>query len=59
VALSRAIRWTGFDDHGATRRALDQVLFFDFDRLVVGHGEPITASSKRAPAYCGPRVANV
>jgi hypothetical protein len=50
VALSRAIRWTGFDDRRAARRVIDHLLSFDFDPLVVGHGDPIAAGGKRALA---------
>jgi hypothetical protein len=48
VALSRVIRWTGFDDRRAARRALGRVLAQDFDRLVVGHGEPLATGGKQA-----------
>jgi hypothetical protein len=41
VALSRAIRWTAFPDHGAARRSLDELLAHPFERLVVGHGLPV------------------
>jgi len=50
VALSRAIRWTGFDDRRAARRALDRVLALEFDRLVVGHGAPLPSGGKAALA---------
>lgn len=50
VALSRAIRWTGFDDRRAARRALDRVLALPFDRLVVGHGAPLPSGGKGALA---------
>lgn len=50
VALSRAIRWTGFDDRRAARRALDRVLALPFDRLVVGHGAPLASGGKAALA---------
>ncbi|MCX4240269.1 DUF4336 domain-containing protein [Paraliomyxa miuraensis] len=53
VALSRMIRWTGFHDRRATRECLDRVLELPFDRIVVGHGEPITeqARERLADAY--------
>ena len=50
VALSRVIRWTGFDDRRAARRALDRLLSLDFDRLVVGHGAPLGSGGKQALA---------
>jgi hypothetical protein len=50
VALSRMIRWTGFSDRPAARRALDHLLAQDFDRLVVGHGEPLATGGKAALA---------
>ena len=40
VALSRVIRWTGFDDRRAARSSIDQILAQPFDRLIVGHGTP-------------------
>jgi hypothetical protein len=43
-ALSRVIRWTGFDDRAAARRSLDAVLARPFDRVVVGHGAPLEAA---------------
>jgi hypothetical protein len=42
VALSRVLRWTAFDDRGAARRSVDQLLEQPFEGLVVGHGAPIT-----------------
>jgi hypothetical protein len=48
VALSRVIRWTGFDDRRAARRALDRLLALDFDRLVVGHGAPLATGGRQA-----------
>jgi hypothetical protein len=50
IALSRMIRWTAFPDHAATRRSLDAVLAREFDRLVVGHGAPLTAGAHAAIA---------
>ena len=50
VALSRAIRWTGFDDRRAARRALDRILALEFDRLVVGHGAPLSSGGHAALA---------
>jgi len=50
VALSRVIRWTGFDDRSAARRSLDAVLERPFDRLVVGHGAPLATGGRQALA---------
>ena len=50
LALSRAIRWTGFDDRRAARRALDRILALGFDRLVVGHGAPLSSGGHAALA---------
>lgn len=48
VALSRMIRWTAFPDREAARRSLEAVLAHSFDRLVVGHGEPLATGGKEA-----------
>jgi hypothetical protein len=48
VALSRAIRWTGFDDKKAARRSVDDLLARPFDRLVVGHGAALAAGAREA-----------
>jgi hypothetical protein len=50
VALSRVIRWTGFPDRAAARRSLDELLALPFERLVVGHGEPLAAGGREALA---------
>lgn len=50
VALSRMIRWTAFRDRPAARRSLDAVLARPFDRLVVGHGAPLTTDAHAALA---------
>jgi hypothetical protein len=50
VALSRMIRWTAFSDRAAARRSLDELLAHPFDRIVVGHGAPLTASGPEALA---------
>ena len=50
LALSRAIRWTGFDDRRAARRALDRILALGFDRLVVGHPVPLSSGAHAALA---------
>jgi hypothetical protein len=46
VALSRMIRWTAFADRSAARRSVDAVLALPFDRIVVGHGTPITEGAR-------------
>ncbi len=50
VALSRAIRWGAFPDRAAARLSLDAVLARPFDRLIVGHGAPVTAGGRDALA---------
>ena len=48
VALSRVIRWTGFTDKPATRRSIDAIVAQPFDRLVVGHGDPLPSGGQAA-----------
>ncbi len=48
VALSGVIRWTGFSNRAAARRSVDALLAHSFERLVVGHGMPITAGAHAA-----------
>lgn len=48
VALSRALRWTAFDDRRSARRSIDAILAQPFDRLIVGHGDPISSNAKSA-----------
>ncbi len=48
VALSKMIRWTAVSDEAALRRSLDQLLALDFERLIVGHGTPLTSGAKEA-----------
>ncbi len=50
VALSRMIRWTAFSDRTAARRSLDRLLALPFDRVIVGHGVPLTSGGKEAIA---------
>ena len=50
VALSRAIRMTGFTDRAAARHSVDALLGLPFERLVVGHGTPIAGGAKEALA---------
>jgi hypothetical protein len=46
VALSRILRWLAFSDRAAARRSIDELLARPFDRLIVGHGEPLTADAR-------------
>lgn len=48
VALSRMIRWTAFTDRAAARRSLDELLALPFERLIVGHGEPLATGGREA-----------
>jgi len=48
VALSRAIRWTAFADRAAVRRSVDAIGALSFERVIVGHGEPILHDAKAA-----------
>ena len=50
IALSRMLRWTAFDALQAARRSIDGVLGHDFDRLVVGHGAPLSTGGHDAIA---------
>lgn len=50
VALSRMIRWTAFADQGAARRSIDALLALPIERLVVGHGAPVTIGAREALA---------
>ena len=50
VALSRMIRWVGFADRRAARRNVESVLALPFDRVIVGHGLPITGGARTALA---------
>jgi hypothetical protein len=50
IAVSRVIRWTAFTDRAAARRCIDDLLARPFDRLVVGHGPPITTGARDAIA---------
>jgi len=50
VALSRIIRWTAFSDRAAARQSIDQLLAAPFDKLIVGHGEPLSRGGKQALA---------
>jgi hypothetical protein len=48
IALSRMLRWTAFSDRGAARKSLDALLAWPFERLIVGHGAPLTAGARQA-----------
>jgi len=50
VALSRMIRWTAFSDRAAARRSIDELLTRPFDRIIVGHGAPLTSGGREAIA---------
>lgn len=50
VALSRMLRWAAFSDRAAARQSVDAVLALPFERLVVGHGAPLTAGAREALA---------
>lgn len=53
VAVSAVIRLGAFSDTQAARRSLDEVLRRPIERIVVGHGAPITSEpvAKLAAAY--------
>jgi len=65
VAISRAIRWTAFENRGAARSSLDVLLSYSFEALIVGHGAPIPTLGRDAlaaamswlPAAAAPRLA--
>jgi hypothetical protein len=46
VALSRVIRWTGFRDRRAARKSVERALALPFERVVVGHGEPLVEGAR-------------
>lgn len=46
VALSRMIRWTAFPGRAAARRSLAAILALPFERITVGHGEPVVTDAK-------------
>jgi hypothetical protein len=50
VALSRMLRWTAFSDRAAARRSVDNLLGRPFDRVVVGHGTPLTEGARESLA---------
>lgn len=50
VALSRMIRLTGFSDRAAARRSVEALLALPIDRVVMGHGTPLTDNAKETLA---------
>ncbi len=46
VAVLGPIKKSGFSDHKAMKKHLEQILSFDFDRIIVGHGTVITENPK-------------
>lgn len=48
IALSRMLRWMAFSDRAAARQSIDAVLEMPFDRVVLGHGTPITTDAREA-----------
>lgn len=46
VALSRMLRWAAISDQAAVRRGLNDVLAHPFDRLIVGHGAPLSENAR-------------
>ncbi len=50
IAISRMIRWTAFADRVAARRSVDAVLALPAERVVVGHGAPITEGARESIA---------
>ncbi len=50
VALSRALRWTAFDDRRAARRSADRVLELPIQGAILGHGQPLEGDCRVALA---------
>jgi hypothetical protein len=50
VAQSRLIRWTAYNDRTAARRSVDALLAHRFERLIVGHGQPLAEGAHAALA---------
>lgn len=48
VALSRIIRWTAFDDKQAAQKSLQTLVASPFDKIIVGHGQPIHSNAKES-----------
>lgn len=52
IALSRMLKWTAFDARPQARQSVDALLAHDFERLIVGHGQPLSnAHDALATAY--------
>ena len=47
IGLSRMLR-LAFRDRKKARRSIDQVLDWDFDRIILAHGEPIGSNGVEA-----------
>jgi hypothetical protein len=50
AAISRMLRWFAFSDRAAARHSIDELLTRPFDRLIVGHGTPLTSGAHEAIA---------
>ncbi len=50
VGLSRVLRWTAFSDRSAARRTIDELMSRSFERMVVGHGAPVTSGARESLA---------
>ena len=48
VALSRAIRWSAFKNRKTARRSIDAILDRPLERIVVGHGAPVTDNASES-----------
>jgi hypothetical protein len=48
VAISRALRWSAFNDRKAARRSVDAILERGVERLIVGHGKPLASGAREA-----------
>ena len=46
VAISRMIRLAAFPDRRAARKSVDAVLEHELDRVIVGHGAPLTTDAR-------------
>ena len=53
VALSRMLHWVAVSDRAALRRSVDKIVDHPFERVIVGHGEPVREEGRRkiARAY--------
>jgi hypothetical protein len=48
IAISGALRWLAFRDRVAARASIDRILESPFDRIVVGHGNPVDSGGRAA-----------